>query len=121
MLLITLFLFHNRLIKLFQKEYLEHDEEFDLNGVQGKALHTPGDTPGSMCFLFEKNKLLISGDTLFLGSIGRTDLWGGNFEKIKKSIREEIYTLDEDILVIPGHGESTNIGHEIRTNSFVRF
>lgn len=101
--------------------YLEHDEEFDLKGVHGKALHTPGHTPGSMCFLFEKNKLLISGDTLFHGSIGRTDLWGGNFEEIKQSIKEKIYTLDEDILVIPGHGESTNIGQEIRTNSFIRF
>lgn len=101
-------------------QFLEHDEEIDIEGIRGIALHTPGHTPGSMCFLFENNKLLIAGDTLFQGSIGRTDLWGGNFKKIEKSIKEKIYTLDEDIVVIAGHGESTSIGQEMRTNSFVR-
>jgi glyoxylase-like metal-dependent hydrolase (beta-lactamase superfamily II) len=74
-----------------------------------------------MCFLFEKQKLLIAGDTLFQGSIGRTDLWGGDYQKIEESIREKLYTLDEDISVITGHGESTSIGDEMRSNSFVRF
>ena len=101
-------------------QWLEHEEELDLAGVQGKALHTPGHTPGSMCFLFESQKLLIAGDTLFQGSIGRTDLWGGDYNKIEKSIQERIYTLDEDISVITGHGECTSIGQEMRTNSFVR-
>ena len=73
-----------------------------------------------MCFLIEKQKLLIAGDTLFQGSIGRTDLWGGDYQKIEESIREKLYTLDEDISVIAGHGESTSIGHEMRSNSFVR-
>ncbi|MEZ7973947.1 MAG: MBL fold metallo-hydrolase [SAR324 cluster bacterium] len=102
-------------------QWLEHEEEIEVKGVQGKALHTPGHTPGSMCFLFEKQKLLIAGDTLFQGSIGRTDLWGGDYQKIEESIREKLYTLDEDISVITGHGESTSIGHEMRSNSFVRF
>ena len=102
-------------------QWLEHEEKIELKGVQGKALHTPGHTPGSMCFLFEKQKLLIAGDTLFQGSIGRTDLWGGDYQKIEESIREKLYTLDEDISVITGHGESTSIGHEMRSNSFVRF
>ncbi|MDE0794002.1 MAG: MBL fold metallo-hydrolase [SAR324 cluster bacterium] len=101
-------------------QWLEHEEEIEVKGVQGKALHTPGHTPGSMCFLFEKQKLLIAGDTLFQGSIGRTDLWGGDYQKIEESIREKLYTLDEDISVITGHGESTSIGHEMRSNSFVR-
>ena len=101
-------------------QWLENEEEFDLNDLQGKALHTPGHTPGSMCFLFESQKLLIAGDTLFQGSIGRTDLWGGDFKKIEKSIQEKLYTLDEEISVITGHGESTSIGHEMRANSFVR-
>lgn len=101
-------------------QWLENEEEIDLNDLQGKALHTPGHTPGSMCFLFESQKLLIAGDTLFQGSIGRTDLWGGDFKKIEKSIQEKLYTLDEETSVITGHGESTSIGHEMRTNSFVR-
>jgi len=101
-------------------QWLENEEEIDLNYLQGKALHTPGHTPGSMCFLFESQKLLIAGDTLFQGSIGRTDLWGGDFKKIEKSIQEKLYTLDEETSVITGHGESTSIGHEMRANSFVR-
>ena len=101
-------------------QWLENEEEIDLNNLQGKALHTPGHTPGSMCFLFESQKLLIAGDTLFQGSIGRTDLWGGDFKKIEKSIQEKLYTLDEETSVITGHGESTSIGHEMRANSFVR-
>jgi glyoxylase-like metal-dependent hydrolase (beta-lactamase superfamily II) len=101
-------------------QWLEHEEEIDVKGVQGKALHTPGHTPGSMCFLFEKQKLLIAGDTLFQGSIGRTDLWGGDYQQIEKSIQEKLYTLDEETSVITGHGESTSIGYEMRSNSFVR-
>ena len=101
-------------------QWLENEEEIDLNDLQGKALHTPGHTPGSMCFLFESQKLLIAGDTLFQGSIGRTDLWGGDLKKIEKSIQEKLYTLDEETSVITGHGESTSIGHEMRDNSFVR-
>ena len=101
-------------------QWLENEEEIDLNDLQGKALHTPGHTPGSMCFWFESQKLLIAGDTLFQGSIGRTDLWGGDFKKIEKSIQEKLYTLDEETSVITGHGESTSIGHEMRANSFVR-
>ena len=101
-------------------QWLENEEEIDLNVLQGKALHTPGHTPGSMCFLFESQKLLIAGDTLFQGSIGRTDLWGGDFKEIEKSIQEKLYTLDEETSVITGHGESTSIGHEMRANSFVQ-
>ena len=101
-------------------QWLENEENIDLNELQGKALHTPGHTPGSMCFLFESQKLLIAGDTLFQGSIGRTDLWGGDFKKIEKSIQEKLYTLDEETSVITGHGQSTSIGHEMRANSFVR-
>jgi len=101
-------------------QWLENEEDIDLNDLQGKALHTPGHTPGSMCFLFESQKLLIAGDTLFQGSIGRTDLWGGDFKKIEKSIQEKLYTLDEETSVITGHGESTSIGHEMRANSIVR-
>ena len=101
-------------------QWLEHEEEIEVKVVQGKALHTPGHTPGSMWFLFEKQKLLIAGDTLSQGSIDRTDLRGSDYQMIEESIREKLYTLDEDISVITGHGESTSIGNEMRSNSFVR-
>ena len=74
-----------------------------------------------MSFLFEHEKLLVAGDTLFQGSIGRTDLWGGDFKTIEKSILEVLYLLDENTTVITGHGESTTIGREIKTNAFVQF
>ena len=86
----------------------------------GITLHTPGHTPGSVSFLFEEAKLLIAGDTLFRGSIGRTDLWGGDFKKIEASIRQRLYTLSDDTLVVTGHGRLTTIGHEKASNSAIR-
>ena len=100
--------------------WLEHEENIQISNLEGQCLHTPGHTPGSMSFLFEHEKLLVAGDTLFQGSIGRTDLWGGDFKSIEKSIREVLYQLDENTTVITGHGESTTIGSEIRTNAFVQ-
>ena len=100
--------------------WLEHEENIQISNLEGQCLHTPGHTPGSMSFLFEHEKLLVAGDTLFQGSIGRTDLWGGDFKTIEKSIREVLYQLDENTRVITGHGESTTIGREIRTNAFVQ-
>lgn len=101
-------------------QWLEHEEEIYLNQFEGKALHTPGHTPGSMSFLFEDQKLLLAGDTLFQGSIGRTDLWGGDFNTITRSIKEHLYTLDEETHVVTGHGPSTIIGNEMRYNPFVQ-
>ncbi len=86
----------------------------------GVALHTPGHTPGSMGFWFPQDKLLIAGDTLFRRGIGRTDLWGGDYQKIERSIREHLYSLDEDAVVVTGHGPDTLIGEEIRENPFIR-
>lgn len=86
----------------------------------GVAIHTPGHTPGSMSFWFAQDKLLIAGDTLFKGSIGRTDLWGGDFNTIEKSIRQRIYSLDEEAVVVTGHGPDTTIGAEMRSNPFVK-
>jgi hydroxyacylglutathione hydrolase len=100
-------------------QWLEHEEDLVISQYTGKALHTPGHTPGSMSFLFEDAKLLIAGDTLFRGSIGRTDLWGGDFNKIEQSIKERIYTLNEDIKVVTGHGPSTSIGYEMHNNPYV--
>ena len=97
--------------------WLEHEEELDLLG--GECIHTPGHTPGSMCFHFESEHLLIAGDTLFLESVGRTDLPGGNMQQLVDSIQNRIYTLDEATQVIPGHGPLTSVAHELRNNAFV--
>ena len=98
--------------------FMEDDQA--LNCCGGVAIHTPGHTPGSISFWFEEYKTLIAGDTLFQGSIGRTDLPGGNFDQIITSIKERIYTLDDDAIVVTGHGPNTAIGYEKTGNSFVR-
>jgi glyoxylase-like metal-dependent hydrolase (beta-lactamase superfamily II) len=100
--------------------WLRDEEKVIVGGIEGMALHTPGHTPGSMCFHFSGERLLLAGDTLFRGSIGRTDLWGGDFDAIEQSIRERLYTLDEATLVITGHGPETEIGLERQSNPFVR-
>ncbi|MBQ47907.1 MAG: MBL fold metallo-hydrolase [Zetaproteobacteria bacterium] len=97
--------------------WLEHEEDIDC--CDGKALHTPGHSPGSMSFYFEKHNILIAGDTLFKGSIGRTDLWGGDPRVIAASIKDQLYTLDESAIVVTGHGPDTSIGWEMRNNPFV--
>ncbi len=83
-----------------------------------KFIHTPGHNKGSMCILC--NDILFSGDTLFLMSVGRTDHYGGNSEKIIKSIKTRLFVLDDNIRVYPGHGDETTIGFEIENNMFVR-
>ncbi len=96
---------------------LEHEQPFF--GGTGCCLHTPGHTPGSTSFHFPDLKLLLAGDTLFKGSIGRTDLWGGDFDQIETSIRKRLYTLDDDTTVVTGHGPPTTIGDECRHNAII--
>lgn len=79
-----------------------------------KVITTPGHTEGGVCYLIDDK--LFSGDTIFRESIGRTDLFGGNYNKLKKSIRDKIFTLDDSITVYTGHGDSTNVGHEKKFN-----
>lgn len=87
-----------------------------------ETLHTPGHTPGSCCFhgAFERGGLVLAGDTLFKGGVGRTDLWGGDWDLLEESIHTRLYTLAEGTLVIPGHGPATTIGAEAAGNPFVR-
>lgn len=87
-----------------------------------RMLHTPGHTPGSCCFhgSAEGKGLLLAGDTLFQGGVGRTDLWGGSWERLEASIRDRLYTLPDATVVIPGHGPLTTIGREAESNPFVR-
>ncbi len=82
-----------------------------------KFIHTPGHTKGSMCILVDD--ILISGDTLFYVSIGRTDFYGGSYGTIMRSIKEKLFTLDDNTRVYPGHGEETTIGYEKQNNPFV--
>ena len=98
---------------------IEDGEE--MKYCSGTCIHTPGHTPGSVSFYFEKELLLVSGDTLFQGSVGRTDLPGGDFNQLKESIQKKIYSLDGQTIVIPGHGPNTSIGHEIESNLYIRY
>lgn len=101
------------------QRFHSHDESLPILG--GKVLHTPGHSPGSSCFLFPAPvNVLFSGDTLFKLSIGRTDLFGGDFTQIQRSIQDILYELPENIKVIPGHGEFTSIGVEKKSNMVVK-
>ncbi|MBF0105373.1 MAG: MBL fold metallo-hydrolase [Deltaproteobacteria bacterium] len=81
-----------------------------------KVLHTPGHSPGSVCFVIHNH--LISGDTLFMGSIGRTDLWNGNYDSLINAVRTKLFTLPLNTIVLPGHGPHTTIKNEINHNPF---
>src|SRR5438270_4943958 len=87
--------------------------------LTANVMHTPGHTEGSVCLYFPAEKTLIAGDTLFAGSIGRTDLPGGSFEKIINSIREKVLALPDETVVVPGHGPLTTIGEERESNPFL--
>ncbi len=97
---------------------LKEGERLSFGTLSLEVIHTPGHTPGGIC-LIGRPYCIFSGDTLFYRGIGRTDLPGGNFEQIIASIREKLYTLDEDLLVFPGHGEPTTIIEEKHENPFV--
>jgi hydroxyacylglutathione hydrolase len=91
-----------------------------LPNLPGEVLHTPGHTQGSICLYFAPQQLLFAGDTLFAGSIGRTDLPGGDERKIIRSIRERLLTLPDQVKVIPGHGDHTTIAEERANNPFLQ-
>jgi glyoxylase-like metal-dependent hydrolase (beta-lactamase superfamily II) len=91
-----------------------------VGSIEADVLHTPGHTPGSISLYLPKEHKLIAGDTLFQGSVGRTDLPGGDTAQIQRSIREKLYKLPDSTIVIPGHGGNTSIGVEKRSNPFVR-
>lgn len=91
--------------------------------VRVEVAHTPGHTPGSVCFLVEESgrgKEIFSGDTLFQGSIGRTDLWGGDFEQLMSSIHDKLMQWPDDVRVIPGHGPATTLQEERAHNPFLQ-
>jgi glyoxylase-like metal-dependent hydrolase (beta-lactamase superfamily II) len=86
------------------------------------VLHTPGHTPGSVCFYCESQgqRVAFTGDTLFLRGVGRTDLWGGDGPQLFRSLKTRLLTLEDDTKVVPGHGPATTIGEERRLNPYLR-
>jgi len=95
----------------------QEGDEIEVDGLKLKVLHTPGHTAGSLSYYAEG--MLFSGDTLFQGSIGRTDLPGGNYQQEMNSIVEKLLALPDDTIVLPGHMAETRIGHERATNPFI--
>jgi hydroxyacylglutathione hydrolase len=93
-------------------------ESLQLAGVTFETVHTPGHTPGHCCFFLPSEGILFSGDQLFLGSIGRTDLPGGDTALLMRSMHDRVMAFDDDVQVLPGHGGETTIGHERHTNPF---
>jgi hydroxyacylglutathione hydrolase len=91
-----------------------------LPNLSAEVLHTPGHTPGSICLFFAAPQLLLAGDTLFAGSIGRTDLPGGDGKQILRSLRDRLLVLPDEIKVVPGHGSATTIGEERHSNPFLQ-
>lgn len=98
--------------------YLVDGMEIFFGTCTLKVLHTPGHTQGGCCLYFEKERIVITGDTLFADSIGRTDLPGGSHEQLLESIRTKLFTLPDDVTVYPGHGPHTTIGHEKKSNPY---
>lgn len=97
--------------------FLEEGDEVRVGGIRLRVLHTPGHSPGGICLVTEGAAFV--GDTIFAGSIGRTDLPGGSAEELLTSIREKLLALPDETVLYPGHGPATTIGHERRHNPFL--
>ncbi len=102
--------------------WLEHGQLVDLGRLTLEVRHTPGHSPGGVAFVISgaPEPTAVVGDVLFAGSIGRTDLFGGSFPVLERSIREQLYSLPDDTRIITGHGPDTTVGRERATNPFVR-
>ncbi|MFD2248499.1 MBL fold metallo-hydrolase [Pontibacter ruber] len=100
--------------------YLKEEETVRFGNTELKILFTPGHAPGHVVFYNEQEKVCIGGDVLFQGSIGRTDLPGGDFDTLIQSIKTKLFTLPDEVTVYPGHGPETTIGYEKKYNPFLR-
>lgn len=100
-------------------KYITENEPLIIGNSEGKFIFTPGHTPGEFCLYFEKEEICFTGDVLFREGIGRTDLWGGNYDTLTDSIKNKLYLLPENVKIFPGHGQESTIGYEKRNNPFV--
>ena len=100
-------------------EFITEQTELFLGSSMLRFLFTPGHTPGEFCIYFEKEKICISGDVLFNESIGRTDLWGSDYLTLINSIETKLFSLPDDVVIYPGHGEKSTIGYEKQNNPFL--
>ena len=100
--------------------YIEDEEVLEIGALRLRSLYTPGHAPGHLAFYMEEGGIVFSGDTLFAGGIGRTDLPGGNAELLMQSIFERVLTLPDETRVLSGHGSETTIARERMTNPFLR-
>ena len=100
--------------------YLNDGDELTIAGMKVKAIEVPGHTPGGTCYYFVDENVLFSGDTLFAGSVGRTDFPGGSGRALFLGIKDKLYALPDEVRVFPGHGDDTTIGYEKVHNPFVQ-
>lgn len=98
--------------------YFQLGDYCQIGDFSFKVVHTPGHSPGSVSFIFDEAGFVVSGDTIFNGTIGRTDLPQADFHTLKNSIRREIFSLDDDFTIYPGHGATTTVGQEYNHNPF---
>ena len=112
--------FVGKSITIKPDRFLRDEEIIEAAGLKCRLLGTPGHTVGSCCYSFDDDKILISGDTLFEGSVGRTDFPGGSSQALVRSVHEKLFDLPDDTIVYPGHGGATTIGDEKLYNPFLR-
>lgn len=115
---LSVFILH-KVITVEADEYVHDGQELTLSGIRLKVLHTPGHTPGGCCFYCEEAGCVFAGDTLFQGSVGRSDFPGGSMSQLVRSVKEKLFLLPDETKVYPGHGEETSIAYEKRYNPFV--
>ncbi|MHC4423381.1 MAG: MBL fold metallo-hydrolase [Planctomycetota bacterium] len=100
--------------------FIEEGDKIEHANIKLEVLHTPGHTPGGISLYSKQDGLVLVGDTLFAGSVGRTDFPGASFAQLKKSIKEKLFTLPDETFCLPGHGPSTTIVHEKANNPFLQ-
>ena len=98
--------------------FLRDGQVLEIAGLQFRIIHTPGHTRGGCCYYAEEDKILFSGDTIFMESIGRTDLPTGNERELLASVRNKILTLPDDVRIYPGHGPETSVAYEAANNPY---
>ncbi len=101
-------------------KFISEDDTITFDGCTLSILHTPGHSPGGICLVDEKEKLIIAGDCVFHGSIGRTDLWMGDMEQLVDAIKTKIFKYPDDFVLYPGHYEKTTVGEEKNLNPFLK-